>query len=160
MNYMISIKILTVTFSLMLTFITSACAGNKDSKSINSQKEKNDMEVIALTKADFLKKVYNYEANPNEWKFEGSRPAIIDFYATWCGPCKVMSPTVEALGKELVGQARILKIDVDKNEAVANLYRIQSVPTLIIFKKGEIVWRTSGVMEKGALLEQIKKFID
>ena len=54
-----SIKILTVTFSLMLTFITSACAGNKDSKSINSQKEKNDMEVIALTKADFLKKVYN-----------------------------------------------------------------------------------------------------
>ena len=89
----------------------------------------------------------------------GDKPVLVDFFATWCGPCKVMSPTVEALGKELVGQARILKIDVD-NEAVANLYRIQSVPTLIIFKKGEIVWRTSGVMEKGALLEQIKKFID
>ena len=86
----------------------------------------------------------------------GDKPVLVDFFATWCGPCKVMSPTVEALGKELVGQARILKIDVDKNEAVANLYRIQSVPTL----KGEIVWRTSGVMEKGALLEQIKKFID
>lgn len=78
----------------------------------------------------------------------GDKPVLVDFFATWCGPCKVMSPTVEALGKELVGQARILKIDVDKNEAVANLYRIQSVPTLIIFKKGEIVWRTSGVMEK------------
>ena len=90
----------------------------------------------------------------------GDKPVLVDFFATWCGPCKVMSPTVEALGKELVGQARILKIDVDKNEAVANLYRIQSVPTLIIFKKGEIVWRISGVMEKGALLEQIKKFID
>ena len=90
----------------------------------------------------------------------GDKPVLVDFFATWCGPCKVMSPTVEALGKELVGQARILKIDVDKNEAVANLYRIQSVPTLIIFKKGEIVWRTSGVMEKGFLLEQIKKFID
>ncbi len=90
----------------------------------------------------------------------GDKPVLVDFFATWCGPCKVMSPTVEALGKELVGQARILKIDVDKNEAVANLYRIQSVPTLIIFKKGEIVWRTSGVMEKGTLLEQIKKFID
>ena len=90
----------------------------------------------------------------------GDKPVLVDFFATWCGPCKVMSPTVEALGKELVGQARILKIDVDKNEAVANLYRIQSVPTLIIFKKGEIVWRTAGVMEKGALLEQIKKFID
>ncbi|WP_348723256.1 thioredoxin [Parabacteroides goldsteinii] len=90
----------------------------------------------------------------------GDKPVLVDFFATWCGPCKVMSPTVEALGKELVGQARILKIDVDKNEAVANLYRIQSVPTLIIFKKGEIVWRISGVMEKGTLLEQIKKFID
>ena len=90
----------------------------------------------------------------------GDKPVLIDFYATWCGPCKVMSPTVEALGKELIGQARVLKIDVDKNEAVANLYRIQSVPTLIIFKKGEAVWRTSGTMEKGALLQAIKKNIN
>ncbi|WP_075556371.1 thioredoxin [Parabacteroides timonensis] len=90
----------------------------------------------------------------------GEKPVLIDFYATWCGPCKVMSPTIEALGKELIGQARVLKIDVDKNEALANEYRIQSVPTLIIFKKGEAVWRASGVMEKGALLQQVKKFID
>lgn len=87
----------------------------------------------------------------------GDKPVLVDFYATWCGPCKVMSPTVEAIGKELIGQARVLKIDVDKNQAVANLYRIQSVPTLIIFKKGEIVWRTSGVMDKVALMEQMKK---
>ena len=88
----------------------------------------------------------------------GDKPVLVDFFATWCGPCKVMSPTVEALGKEVAGQARVLKIDVDKNEAVANLNRIQSVPTLIIFKKGEIVWRTSGVVEKRVLLEQIQKF--
>ena len=88
------------------------------------------------------------------------KAVLVDFFATWCGPCKVMSPTVEAVGKELIGQARVLKIDVDKNEAVANLYRIQSVPTLIIFKRGEVVWRTSGVMEKSALIEQIKKFTD
>lgn len=89
----------------------------------------------------------------------GDKPVLVDFYATWCGPCKVMSPTVEAIGKELIGQARVLKIDVDKNQAVANLYRIQSVPTLIIFKKGEVVWRTSGVMDKGALMEQMKKIM-
>lgn len=89
----------------------------------------------------------------------GDKPVLVDFFATWCGPCKAMSPTVEAVGKEMIGQARVLKIDVDKNESVANLYRIQSVPTLIIFKKGEVVWRTSGVMEKNALLQQIKQFI-
>lgn len=89
----------------------------------------------------------------------GDKPVLVDFYATWCGPCKVMSPTVESIGKELIGQARVLKIDIDKNEAVANLYRIQSVPTLIIFKKGEVVWRTSGVMDKGALMEQMKRVI-
>lgn len=90
----------------------------------------------------------------------GDKPVLVDFYATWCGPCKVMSPTVEALGKELIGQARVLKIDVDKNEAVANQYRIQSVPTLIIFKKGEVVWRGSGVMDKNALMQQMNKFFD
>lgn len=90
----------------------------------------------------------------------GDKPVLVDFHATWCGPCKIMSPTVESIGKELSGQARVLKIDVDKNEAAANLYRIQSVPTLIIFKKGEIVWRTSGVMDRNALMMQIKKFIN
>lgn len=81
---------------------------------------------------------------------KGDKPVLVDFFATWCGPCKVLSPTVEALGKELAGQVRVLKIDVDKNEALATQLRIQSVPTLIIFKKGEIVWRSSGVMDHGA----------
>ncbi len=90
----------------------------------------------------------------------GDKPVLVDFFATWCGPCKVLNPTIEALGKELVGQARVLKIDVDKNEAVANEYRIQSVPTLIIFKKGEVVWRTSRVIEKEAIVQEIKKLID
>lgn len=89
----------------------------------------------------------------------GDKPVLVDFYATWCGPCKVMGPTIEVVGKELIGQARVLKIDVDKNETVANQYRIQSVPTLIIFKKGEVVWRGSGVMDKNALTQKIKEYI-
>lgn len=85
----------------------------------------------------------------------GDQPVLVDFYATWCGPCKAMAPTIESLGKELAGRARVLKIDVDKNEAVANQYRIQSVPTLMIFKRGEVVWRTAGVVDKRVLLQQI-----
>lgn len=90
----------------------------------------------------------------------GDQPVLVDFYATWCGPCKAMAPTIESLGKELVGKARVLKIDVDKNEAVANQYRIQSVPTLIIFKKGEVVWRTAGVVDRNVLLQQINAFME
>lgn len=89
----------------------------------------------------------------------GDKLVLVDFFATWCGPCKVLGPTIEAIGKELTGQVRVLKIDVDKNEALASQYRIQSVPTLIIFKKGEVLWRTSGVMDKGALMKQVKSFI-
>lgn len=84
------------------------------------------MEVIALTKADFLKKVYNYEANPNEWKFEGSRPAIIDFYATWCGPCKAMAPILDSISKDYAGRIDVYKIDVDKESELAGAFGIQS----------------------------------
>ena len=91
---------------------------------------------------------------------KGDKPVLVDFFAIWCSPCKVLSPTVEALGKELAGQVRVLKIDVDKNETLVTQLKIQSVPTLIIFKKGEIVWRSSGVMDHGSLLQKIQSYID
>ena len=96
------------------------------------------MEVTALTKADFLKKVYNYEANPNEWKFEGNRPAIIDFYATWCGPCKAMAPILDSISKDYAGKIDVYKIDVDKESELAGAFGIQSIPTLLMIPaKGE-----------------------
>ncbi len=88
----------------------------------------------------------------------GDRPVLVDFYATWCGPCKSMSPIIESLGKEMQGKARVLKIDIDKNRAVASQFQIQSVPTLMIFKRGQVVWRSAGAMSKDALTRQIKSF--
>ena len=88
----------------------------------------------------------------------GDKPVLVDFFATWCGPCQAMAPIIESLGKSLQGQARLLKIDIDKNKTVANQYQIQSVPTFIIFKKGQILWRYSGVMDKSALEQQIKQY--
>lgn len=88
----------------------------------------------------------------------GDKPVLVDFYATWCGPCKAMAPIVDSLSADLEGEVRILKIDIDKNQAAAAHFRVQSVPTFMIFKNGEIVWRHSGAMDKLALLQQIKSF--
>lgn len=90
----------------------------------------------------------------------GEKPVLVDFFATWCGPCKMMTPIIDSLGKEMNGQARILKIDIDKNKAIAQRFQIRSVPTFIIFKKGKILWRQSGAMDKGGLIQELKNSID
>lgn len=86
-------------------------------------------------------------------------PVLVDFYATWCGPCKAMAPAIEAIGKEVQGSARVLKIDVDRNPTVASKYQIQAVPTLAIFKNGQIVWRQSGGMDKASLKNVLMGFV-
>lgn len=85
----------------------------------------------------------------------GDKPVLVDFFATWCGPCKTISPIVETIAKELQGQARVLKIDVDKNQELAQQFQIQAVPTLIIFKKGKMVWRKPGGADKMTIMTEI-----
>lgn len=83
-------------------------------------------------------------------------PVLVDFFATWCGPCKMMHPVLEELSGMVGGSAKIVKVDVDKNESLSQLYNVRSVPTLIIFKNGEVKWRASGVHSAADL----KKAID
>ena len=84
---------------------------------------------------------------------------LVDFYATWCQPCKMMHPVLEQVKGELGDRIRIIKIDVDKQSATANQYRIQSVPTLMLFRRGEVLWRTSGAMQRVELLATIDSFM-
>lgn len=83
---------------------------------------------------------------------------LVDFFVTWCGPCKMMHPVLEQLKEDLGDSVRIIKIDVDKNGALSMQYRIQSVPTLMLFKKGEVVWRQSGAMSLNDLKTLIGQY--
>ena len=84
---------------------------------------------------------------------------LVDFFATWCQPCKMMHPILEQVKKVLGDRIRIIKVDVDKFGVTASQYGIQSVPTLMLFRQGEVLWRTSGVMQKSELLATIDPFL-
>ena len=87
----------------------------------------------------------------------GEQLTLVDFFATWCGPCKMMHPILEQLKEKMGDDIRILKVDVDKNEALSMQYSIQSVPTLMLFKKGEMLWRQSGAMSLNDLMLKISQ---
>jgi len=86
-------------------------------------------------------------------------PVLVDFFATWCGPCKTMAPILEQVAAQHQGKLRIIKIDVDKNPAVAQQYRVQSIPTLVLFSKGQPVWRQAGVVPAAQIAQVLQPFM-
>ena len=84
-----------------------------------------------------------------------STPVLVDFYADWCGPCKMLAPILKEVKDELGSDIRIVKIDVDKNQKLASKYQVRGVPTMILFKNGEQLWRQSGVLQKRDIIKAI-----
>lgn len=113
------------------------------------------MKTVNLTKADFLEKVANYETNPSEWKFLGDKPAVIDFYASWCGPCKMLAPVLEELADEYAGQVDIYKVNVEDEEELASLFGIRSVPSLLFIPLDGEPQMAQGALPKTSLKNAI-----
>ena len=153
----------TILFFLALVLAATTACGRGSSNN-NPVKEETmategNGKVIHLTKAEFLAKVYNFEKNPEEWKYEGDKPAIVDFYADWCGPCKMVAPIIEELAAEFEGQVIIGKCDVDENSDLPAEYGIRNIPTVLFFKNGEIVDKQVGAVGKPVFVEKVKKLL-
>lgn len=118
--------------------------------------EKPTTRVVHITKADFLKKVYDFEKNPDEWKYLGSQPAIVDFYADWCGPCRQLSPVLDELAKEYSGKLTIYKVNVDNERGLATFFGIRSIPTLLFISMKGKPQRSLGALSKTELKGIIK----
>ncbi|MER2997842.1 MULTISPECIES: thioredoxin [Pontibacter] len=95
----------------------------------------------------------------NELISSPGMPVLVDFYADWCGPCKTMNPVIQQVASEFSGKLKVIKVNVDNNQAAASQYRVQGVPTFILFHKGEAVWRQSGALPGHQLAQVIKKYV-
>lgn len=155
-------KLLSIAFAALLI---TACGGSNSQAGPASDQARTEQngqkqeKTIHLTKAEFLQKVYNYETSPGTWKYEGDKPCIIDFYASWCGPCKMIAPILEELAAEYEGQIYIYKINTEEERELATAFGIQSIPTLLFVPVDGQPQMARGAMPKETLEEAIKTIL-
>ena len=145
---------------LFIISVNTFSGNTKDTKVLNNQsKEFKKMGTIHLTKADFLSKVANYEKSPTEWKYLGDKPCIIDFYASWCGPCKTIAPILEELAKEYEGQLYIYKINTEEEQELAGAFGVRSIPTVIFCPMVAAPQMSQGAMPKESFVKAINDLL-
>ncbi len=151
------------------------CVQNKHSKQLTRQQQPSEHvvnnvqganekrpvagKVNSISATDFQQWVMNYKEHPQEWVFNGTKPAIIDFYATWCGPCKMTAPVVEELAKEYAGKIDFYKVDIDQEAELADVFGIQSVPTFLFVPVTGNPTMQLGAMQKDDFERIIKKVL-
>jgi thioredoxin len=116
-------------------------------------------EVIILNKADFLKKIFNYEKNSKEWVYEGNTPCIIDFYADWCGPCKIVDPILKQLAIDYKGKIIIYKINTDNDKELAAAFGIRNIPTYLFIPAEGNPQSAVGTMPRESFIKIIDEFL-
>ena len=162
----------TLVVAIMALALTACKADNNPKKQgnsamtteqtgINNQKEGKEtkMNVTEMTSSMFQQKVMDYKKNPKTWNFKGDKPAIIDFYATWCGPCKATAPVLEEVAGDYAGQIDVYKVDVDQQRELAALFGIRSIPSILFIPKTGEPTMQNGAMNKAQFEEVIKSVL-
>lgn len=162
-------KIKLIIAALVTLFMFAACSNNTGKSTSSPQaavtqqetnlNKTNMTKTIHLTKADFLTKVANYEKNSQTWEYLGDKPAIIDFYADWCGPCKMVAPILEQLAAEYEGQIYIYKVDTEAEQELAADFGIRSIPTLLFVPMNEAPQMAQGALPKDAFKQAIDEVL-
>ena len=143
-------KQLTFLFIVPLMLLVVTCS--------NAQ-SKEEGDVVLLNKADFLVKVFNYEKQSEEWIYEGEKPCVIDFYADWCGPCKIVAPIMKELAAKYKDEIIFYKIDVDVEKELGAVFGASSIPLVLYIPLEGIPRAAVGAYPKEKMVEQIKQFL-
>lgn len=128
-------------------------------KSATASANPEEGKVVQMNKAMFLERVFNYEKNPDTWVYEGNKPAIIDFYADWCGPCKKIAPIMAQLAEEYKDQIMIYKVDTDKERELAQVFQIRSIPSILFIPAEGQPQMTMGALPKAEFEKMIKEVL-
>jgi thioredoxin len=153
-----------ISFLLVLIFLSfGSCSNAHGDKTTvsdpSSTLDQNDGKVIKLTADEFKKLVWDYEKSPSVWKYNGSMPCLVDFYADWCRPCKMVAPIMDELAMKYKGKIRIYKVNTDEQRELSGVFQIRSIPTMLFVpKKGE-PQMSSGALPKESYVEIIDKLI-
>lgn len=152
---------------LLIVLIIAVCAftaiqlftGQKANAANTKTNQNSDKACIELTKSEFLKKVVDYESNPKEWKYLGDKPAIVDFYASWCGPCKMVAPILEELAKEYKDDIVVYKVNTENEQELAGAFGIRSIPTILFIPMKGDPQVIMGAQPKPELKNIIENFL-
>jgi thioredoxin len=122
---------LFLTIMMIAALFSTSCTSAKQKQQTTNKQEAKKMNTTELTLSEFKNKVMDFEKDPDNWNYKGDKPAIIDFYATWCGPCKATAPILDSLAEEYEDKIIVYKVDVDKEQELASMFGIRSIPSLL-----------------------------
>jgi len=143
----------------LIILLLSSCNGVGDKTAGNSTSDVNEGVVIQMSTETFKKLVYDYQKNPNNWVYEGNQPCIIDFYADWCKPCKMVAPIMEELAKEYKGKVVFYRINTDQERELSQAFNITSIPAILYIPKNGKPQMSVGLASKEDYIKQIKTLL-